>query len=171
MKITRESPILTRVLDTFGWVTIILGVIGGVAMCVTESMTEGIVIIVGGVFAGIIYIGIAQAVDYLARTAHFTERLCTTLETSMLRLSKSIEFALVSSKPSTQKKSIPPPPPPSPRPPAVYHFVLDGSDQGPFTHIDMRDFRAASVVADDTPVFREGEAEWRTYRDFSELSS
>jgi hypothetical protein len=58
---------------------------------------------------------------------------------------------------------------PTTRTPAVYHFAMDGSNQGPFTHIDMKDFRAAGVVVDDTPVFCDGEAEWRTYRDFQEL--
>jgi GYF domain 2 len=135
-------------------------------------LSEGIVIIIGSIFAGIIYIGIGQAVDFLARTAFSTDRACTIMETSMLRLSKSIEIALASTKPSAQKKNIPPPPPTSsPRPPAVYHFVLDDTDQGPFTHIDMQDFRSAGVIADDTPVFRDGETEWRTYRDFQELTA
>ena len=35
----------------------------------------------------------------------------------------------------------------------------------------MKDFRAASVITDDTPVFRDGEAEWRTLRDFPEVSA
>ena len=165
-----ETPILTRVLYAFGVATIVIGVISGAVIC-ADSLSEGIVVIIGSIFAGIIYIGIGQAVDFLARTAFSTDRVCTIMETSMLRLSKSIEIVLASTKPSAQKKNIPPPPQPSsPRPPAVYRFVLDGAEQGPYTHIDMRDFRSAGVVADDTPVFCDGETDWRTYRDFHELT-
>jgi hypothetical protein len=157
------------VLRTFGWATIIIGVISGVVICANDSASAGIAIIIGSIFAGIIYIGIAQTVDYLARTAFFTDRLCTIMESSMRIQSKSVEAL---TRPSADKKSIPPPPPPpmpTTRTPAVYHFAMDGSNQGPFTHIDMKDFRAAGVVVDDTPVFCDGEAEWRTYRDFQEL--
>jgi hypothetical protein len=170
MSKTHETPILTRVLRTFGWATIIIGIISGAAICANDSLGEGIAIIIGSVFAGIIYIGIAQAVDFLARTAFSTDQLCTILATSVRVQSKSIEALLSSAKPSADKRSIPPPPPmPTTRQPAVFHFAMDDSNQGPFTHIDMKDFRAAGVVADDTPVFRDGETEWRTYRDFPEL--
>src|SRR5579859_854666 len=133
MTTKHETPILTGVLYVFGVITIVGAIIGGAVLSVAESVGEGVGLILGGIFAGIVYIGIGQVVDYLARTAHSTERACAIMETSMLRLSKSIEVLLSSTKPAAQKKNIPPPPAkPSNRPPSVYHFVLDGSDQGPF---------------------------------------
>ena len=167
-----EEPILTKLLYVFGLVTIVGAIIGAVICTAQQSTGVGIAVGIGGVFAGIVYIGIGQAVDYLARTAQSAERLRTIMETSLLRQLKSFEILLSAAKPSGQKKDIPPPPAQATtRLPAVFHFALDGANQGPFTSIDMRDFRAAGVVSDDTPVFREGEAEWRTYSGFQELTT
>ena len=153
-----ERPILTSIFTILGVVTLI-----GAFFCLAVSVPTAIA--VG--LASIVYFGIGQVIEFLGRTAYSTERLCTIMESSVRIQSKSVEAL---ARPSADKKSIPPPPPmPTTRPPAVYHFAMDGSNQGPFTHIDMKDFRAAGVVADDTPVFRDGEAEWRTYRDFQEL--
>ena len=158
-----ERPILTSIFTILGVVALI-----GAFFCLAVSVPTAIA--VG--LASIVYFGIGQVIEFLGRTAYSTERLCTIMETSVRVQSKSVEALLSSAKPSAEKRSIPPPPPMSTtRSPAVYHFAMDGSNQGPFTHIDMKDFRAAGVVADDTPVFRDGESAWRTYRDFQELSA
>jgi GYF domain 2 len=141
-----ERPILTKVLYPFGVATIIIGVIAGAVIC-ADSLSEGIAIITGSIFAGIIYIGIGQAVDFLARTAFSTDRVCTIMETSMTNIQ-------------------PPSPTTSPRPAAVFHFVLDGVNKGPLTSAEMQDFYKRGLIAGNTPVFREGEVKWRTYLDF-----
>jgi hypothetical protein len=96
---------------------------------------------------GIIYFGIAQVIDYLGRTAHSTDRLCTMMETSILHQLKSIESRLSSDAfllsvwraPShTSSQAI--------RPGTVFYFTTDGSKQGPFTAADMRDFHLAGAI-------------------------
>lgn len=155
-----ETPILTRVLRTFGWATIIIGVISGAVICATDSMGGGIAIIIGSVFAGIIYIGIAQAVDYLARTAFSTVRLCTILETSITERLRAIEtsaYTPVAPLTSSTSKS-------------SYYYSTDGTQQGPVDATDLRMMRKDGLVTDDTPVLREGETDWRKFRDYLALS-
>ena len=160
MNKTHETPILTRVLRTFGWATIIIGVISGAVICANDSMSAGIAIIIGSIFAGIIYIGIAQTVDYLARTAFSTDRLCTILETSIterLRAIESSSYTPVAPTTSSTSK-------------VGYFYSTDGTQQGPVDATDLRMMRKDGLVTDDTPVLREGETAWRTFRDYLALS-
>src|SRR5579862_3818533 len=90
MSTKHATPILTRVLYYFGVATIVFGVIGGAVIC-ADSLSEGIAVIIGSIFAGIIYIGIGQSVDFLARTAFSTDRVCTILETSITERLRAIE--------------------------------------------------------------------------------
>jgi hypothetical protein len=160
MSKTHETPILTRVLRIFGWATLIIGAISGVVICANDSMSAGITIIIGSIFAGIIYIGIAQAVDYLARTAFSTNRLCTILETSITERLRAIEnSSYMPVAPTTSSTSK-----------VGYFYSTDGSQQGPVDAADLRMMRKDSLVADDTPVLREGETEWRTFKDYLALS-
>jgi hypothetical protein len=160
MSKTHETPILTRVLRIFGWATIIIGVITGAVICATQSLGEGVTIIIGSVFAGIIYIGIAPAVDYLARTAHSTDRLCTILETSLTERLRAIENSSYTPvTPTTSSASK-----------AGYYYSTDGSQQGPVDSNDLRLMRKDGLIADDTLVLREGETAWRTLRDYLALS-
>ena len=155
-----ESPILTRVLFTYGFLTIIFALIGGVAVCFTESVNIGVGICIGASFTGIIYIGIGQAVDYLARTAHSTDRLCVILETTITERLQAIENSsytrLAPTTSSTSK--------------AGYFYSTDGSQQGPVDATDLRMMRKDGLVNDDTPVLREGETAWRKFRDYLALS-
>ena len=155
-----ETPILTRVLQTFGVATIIIGVIAGAVTCVADSAPVGITVIIGSIFAGIIYIGIAQAVDFLARTAFHTERLCIILETSITERLRAIESsAHTPVAPTTTSTSK-----------ASYYYSTDGSQQGPVDSTDLRMMRKDGLVTDDTPVLREGETQWRKFRDYLALS-
>jgi hypothetical protein len=160
MSKTHETPILTRVLFIFGALTAIGAVIVGVILCVSDSVSAGFIVISGGVFAGIIYIGIGQAVDYLARTAFSTDRLCIILETSIterLRAIESSSYTPVAPTTSSTSK-------------VGYFYSTDGSQQGPVDATDLRMMRKDGLVTDDTPVLREGETAWRTFRDYLALS-
>jgi uncharacterized RDD family membrane protein YckC len=42
----------------------------------------------------------------------------------------------------------------------AWYYVLDGASHGPVAEADLRDLRAQSVIALDTPVWTEGMAEW-----------
>jgi hypothetical protein len=158
MNKTHETPILTRVLQVFGVATIIIGVIAGVVIC-ADSASAGIAVIVGSIFTGIIYIGIAQAVDYLARTAFSTDRLCTILDTSITERLRAIESSSYSpTAPTTSSTSK-----------VGYFYSTDGSQQGPVDANDLRMMRKDGLITDDTAVLREGETEWRKFRDYLAL--
>ena len=159
-----KTPILSTIFSVFGVLALL-----GALLSILFSPTTAVMLAI----AGIIYFGFAQVIDYLGRTAHSTDRLCTILESSVVQHIKSIESRLSSTTPfHVRMDSVPAAPPPrSTRPGAVYHYAADGAQQGPFTAADMQDFRAASVITDDTPVFRDGETQWRTLRDFPEVSA
>lgn len=160
MNKTHESPILTRVLYIYGFLTIVFAIIGGVVVCFTDSVSIGVGICIGGSFTGIIYIGIGQAVDYLARTAHSTEQLCTILETSITNRLRAIENSSYTPvAPTTSSNSK-----------ASYYYTTDGTQQGPVDATDLRMMRKDGLVTDDTPVLREGETQWRKFRDYLALS-
>jgi hypothetical protein len=160
MTTQHETPILTRVLYVFGAVTIVGAVIGGVVIC-ADSLSEGIAVIIGGIFAGIIYIGIGQAVDYLARTAYSTDRFCTILQTSITERLRAIENSssapLVA--PTTLSSSK-----------VRYYYSTDGEQQGPVDATDLKMMRKDGLLTDDTPVLREGETAWHRFRDHLALS-
>jgi GYF domain 2 len=160
MSTQHETPILTRILYVFGAVTIVGAVIGGVVIC-ADSLSEGIAIIIGGVSAGIIYIGIGQAVDYLARTAYSTDRFCTILQTSITERLRAIE----------NSSSAPPvAPTTSPGSKVGYYYSTDGAQQGPVDATDLRMMRKDDLITDDTPVLRDGETQWRRFRDYLALN-
>ena len=159
MSTKHETPILTRVLYVFGVATIIIGVISGGVIC-AESLSTGITIIIGSIFAGIIYIGIGQAVDFLARTAFSTDRLCTILETSITERLRAIESS----------SSAAPVAPTLAGSSARYYYSTNGEQTGPVDATDLRMMRKDGLVTDDTAVLREGETAWRKFRDYLALS-
>lgn len=144
-----ERPILTSIFYVLG----VLALIGAVP-CLFESFVAAVTVAA----AGIIYFGIGQAVDYLARTAHSTDRLCTLFETSVSDRLKSIENSLSASSPESSQPS------------KGYFFSTDGQQQGPVSASDLRSMRKDGLIADDTPVLREGESEWRRFLDFLALT-
>ena len=143
-----------------GVVTLTGGIVGGVVICIVESLSEGIVLGFASFFAGIIYLGIGQAVDYLARTAHSTDRLCTILETSIMERLRAIE----------NSNSTPVAPPISSSSKMGYYYSTDGTQQGPVDASDLRLLRKDGLVTDDTPVLREGDSQWRRFRDYLALT-
>lgn len=52
----------------------------------------------------------------------------------------------------------------------LYYYTTDGQQQGPLSAADLRGMRKDGLIADDTPVLRDGESQWRTYRDFLALN-
>jgi len=144
-----ERPILTSIFYILG----VLALIGAV-LCLYESFVAAVTVAVAGIF----YFGIGQAVDYLARTAHSTDRLCTLFETSVSDRLKSIESSLSASSSASSQQS------------KGYFFSTDEQQQGPVSAADLRSMRKDGLVADDTPVLREGETQWRRFQDFLALT-
>lgn len=175
-----KAPILTTIFNVLGSLVLVGAVlfilfmlIAGVASKEPAVLFPAIATAVVAVLTAIGYFGIAQVIDFLGRTAHSTDRLCSILDSSVISHLTSIEQRLSSSTPLLVRvDSVPAAPPPrTGRAGAVFHYAVDGAQQGPFTAADMRDFRGAGVLAEETPVFREGESQWRTFRDFPELST
>lgn len=175
-----QPPILTGIFNVLGVLVLVGAVLfilymlsAGVAAKEPAVLFPAIATAVVAVLASIVYFGIAQVIDFLGRTAHFTDRLSTTLETSVIPRLTSIEQRLSSGTPLVVRVDSSPAAPPlrTGRVGAVFHYTADGAQQGPFTPADMKDFRVAEVLADETPVFREGESQWRTYRDYPELTT
>jgi hypothetical protein len=51
-----------------------------------------------------------------------------------------------------------------------YYYSTDGAQQGPVDASDLRLMRKDGLIADDTPVLREGETQWCRFRDYLALS-
>ena len=51
-----------------------------------------------------------------------------------------------------------------------YYYSTNGEQLGPVDASDLRMMRKDGLISDDTPVFREGEAEWRSFRDYLALN-
>ena len=151
MKTKDDRPVLTSIFYVLGVVALV-----GAILCAFESVSLAIAVAV----AGIIYFGIGQAVDYLARTAHSTERLCTILETSITERLRAIETSsLPPVSPTTLSSSK-----------VRYYYSTDGEQQGPADASDLKLMRKDGLITDDTPVLREGESQWRKFRDYLALS-
>jgi hypothetical protein len=78
--------------------------------------------------------------------------------TKMERHLDGIEISLSSTNPTSSS------------PQAAYYYSTDGQQQGPLAAADLRSIRKDGLITDETPVLREGESQWRTYRDFLALN-
>ncbi len=70
------TPILTSVYNICG---ILTGILTVVALTQVSTSTSRLVVAGVGISIAVMYLGIAQVVDFLGRTAHATERLCEVL--------------------------------------------------------------------------------------------
>jgi hypothetical protein len=160
MTTKHETPILASILNAFGVATTVIATVCGAVMSCGDSFRGGIMVILGGIFAGLIYLGIAQAVDFLARATSSTNRVCAILETSITERLRAIESSSFASP-------VPPRPGGSN---ARYFYFTNVEEQGPVGASDLRRMRKDGLVTEDTPVLREGETEWRSFGDFLALS-
>jgi hypothetical protein len=51
-----------------------------------------------------------------------------------------------------------------------YYYSTDGEQQGPVDTSDLRMMRKDGLITDDTAVIREGESQWRQFRDYLALT-
>ena len=135
MKTKDERPILMSIFYVLGFVALIAAI-----PCAFESASLAIAV----ALCGIVYFGIGQAVQYLARTANSTERLCTILETSITERLRSIE----------SRSTSPVAPTTLPSSKVRYYYSTDGQEQRPVDSNDLRMMRKDGLITDDTPVLR-----------------
>jgi hypothetical protein len=72
--------------------------------------------------------------------------------------------------PATSERSMSSSSSASPQPAKGYYFSTDGKQQGPVPASDLRSMRKDGLIADDTPILREGETQWRRFQDFLALT-
>jgi hypothetical protein len=53
----------------------------------------------------------------------------------------------------------------------TYHYIAEGEQIGPYTSRDIREFRDAGVIANDTLLLKDGDTQWRPLSEFAELTS
>lgn len=53
----------------------------------------------------------------------------------------------------------------------TYHYAVDDGEMGPYTFDDIREFRQAGVINQDTLLFRNGDTQWRPFAHFTEFSA
>lgn len=151
-----KTPILTSVFNIFGMVCLFvagLGLIGLTILLVSaisKKTNESFAVFGFGlglqlslIFTGLIQIGIAQAIDFLGRTAHATNYLCNLVEVNLVRQIQALEKSFNSNgsisnkssavKSSTRheqgtKKNIVQPIQDS----AQYYYSIDGKTSGPY---------------------------------------
>jgi len=155
-----------------GLFTVIVGVVLSISM--QGSSAEAYSLIGAGVVAmasGLINLGIAQVVDYLGRSAH-SSMLIADLLKDVLRVNKQsvvlmgdLLKAMNNREESRAETRVD-----GEGTRKMYRYAVDGMEQGPFSAKDMREFKNAGVVKDDTPVYRDGDSDWRTYHDFPNLA-
>ena len=166
-----KTPILSLVFNILGALVLagaVLWVILGIVVAGDSrsalALLPAIGVALALVLTALIYFGVAQAIDYLGRTAHSTNRLCNLIETSVVRHIQSIETRISSSTPIRVRIDQPK------EDKARYHYTADGTQEGPFTAAEMRDFRESGVISTATQVFREGDSDWRTFKDYTDLA-
>ena len=166
-----KSPILSSVFNILGalvlggaafWV--ILGIIMGGESRSTLALLPAIGIALALILTALIYFGVAQAIDYLGRTAHSTNLLCKLIETSVVRHIQKIETRISSTTPICVRIDQPK------EEKARYHFTANGTQEGPLTAAEMRDFCESGVISISTQVFRDGDSYWRTFEHYPELA-
>ena len=81
-----------------------------------------------------------------------TQQILTKMESHL----EGIERSLSPATPSAPEKA--------------YHYSSDGTQQGPLSAADLRSMRKDGLITNDTPVLREGDSKWRTYKDFLSLT-
>jgi len=165
-----KTPILSLIFNVLG-VLVLVGALGWLVLGIVTAgesrsvatLLPTIGVSLAAVLSALIYFGVAQAIDYLGRTAHSTNRLCDLLETSIVRHMQSIETRLNSSTPIRVRMDQ------GKEDKARFYYNSDGTQEGPFTAAEMRHFRESGIVTLATQMRLDGDSQWRTFMDFPDL--
>ena len=87
-----REPILTTLLDAVGWLSILVSVLGVVAMFSTDSGLAaffGLVQLGACLFGGLVTLGVSQVIKYIGQTAHYARQIHALLEDSAETRSQS----------------------------------------------------------------------------------
>ena len=77
-----RRPILSGIYDVLGFLVLIVAVVAIVLNLASDSPSGGVIVWGSvGIVIAIFYFGIAQVVDFLGRTAHYSQKTCSLIET------------------------------------------------------------------------------------------
>jgi hypothetical protein len=110
------------------------------------------------IISAVICASIGQVIDFLARTAFYSERIADSLSGDFGAQLKRIEERLPAPTHS-----------PTAAPKDEYFYSTDGTQEGPFSAGEMRDFRAKKIIDEKTNVFRTSGNEWLPLQMFPDL--
>lgn len=164
MKYSR--PILSRIFDLFACIVFVGAGLCAVAFFAGETQ-PGLLGAGALIVAGIIYIGIGQVIDYLARTAYNTSELLRLAENNAV--SQAVAQASLPAAAAHAPAPFKSPAKSAPRKFSKYFYSVDGGQEGPFEAFEIKSFRDEGVITDSTPVIMEGDSEWRTFRHYPDL--
>lgn len=151
MRAPPDSPTISTVLEVIGVIVLISDVFGAIYLFDRAAPVVAAYVLVAGILAAIGYFALARLIAYAAQTAWLGQRLLDVAE----RIAHQPPMSLTAqqARPSFARTV------------AQFYYSDGAAENGPFTAAEMTDFG----LSDDTPVFREGDSEWRTYKHFPEL--
>jgi GYF domain 2 len=162
-----KRPILTTILDIIGIICLIVG-----ALCILDGVFETKIMAVAAgaalAVSAIFYIGLGQVIDFLGRSAFFSEELLDHVEREITPRIKNVEVIL--SSPARTSPTLQPSGAGASAPKkSQYFYSLKGSQEGPFDADEIKLFREQGLIDDETPIFRAGDKEWLKFRLFPDL--
>ena len=164
---TYKRPILSTIFTICGVPILVAGIVFSVFGFLNRNFAEAVQYL-GLIGFGVFCLGIAQAIEFLARTAYATERLGLTMITVVNCITR-IEKDLWSGTPIPVRIERSPVAVATPKASSGYYYSDGGKQEGPLGVGDMKDLRNSGIITDVTPVFRDGDSQWRTYQNFPEL--
>lgn len=161
-----KEPILVSVYRVAGVLSFIAGFIAAVNALTNEAFGGVFLAILGGVGACVICFGIAQVIGLIATMTANTSQLCSQLED----LSTFARTRMATATPTRSAPSIPDPLGIYSSKQGRFYYSESGDQKGPFTVQQMKQLFEDSQTTIDTPVFREGAADWAMFASFIELN-
>lgn len=169
-----ERPKLSVYFENLGRIFILLSIVAIIYCLYGEKPLLAIIVGLSGFLTVFLYFGMAQVIDFLGRTAYNSERLCNLMNSSIVsqmtatKELKAIKVRLFLARPFNARvddiaKA-------SPTDSMIYHYTVYGHQEGPFTAENLKRLHSVGVLEDNSPVFKEGDSEWRTFIQFADLA-
>jgi GYF domain 2 len=160
---TYSRPVLAGLFNAIAALTILIGIY---AIYVGFSKDREVDLAGYGAFAiagmcivcAVFCASVGQAIDFLGRTAFYSERAAESLSGDFAARLKRIEDRLAAQASNGE----------APRE-VEFFYAINGAQEGPFSAEEMRDFRARKIIDEKTDVFRTGEKEWLPLEKFPDL--
>lgn len=175
---TYQRPVLVYVSATVGVLTILAALI---IMGIILSLRQQPLFIeafqpAAPIFAiGLFFLGAAGIYHHVAYTSHWAEISAELLKT--ISSQNSVRASMQPAEPEHAPQIYVPPLeafskhgfPRGKLIHTAYFYGVEGKAVGPVGMKDIKDLKLRGVINDSTPVFREGDKEWKTLSDFRQV--